>query len=349
MTINYGKRAPGGLTASNPGDTLYIPLSFYNDSGASIGIGATLTVTDIELFKNGDTGPRATDSGYAILGDTGNFGNRVGFKGISVQIFNTADDTGFYDQGSHYWVAVDGVTVDARTVRFFPAVFEVDVPVANITQVASDTGAASHLAQFSDEYDTGRIAAEASATLDTGAINQAVWQEDAGRTITYLSDTGINNRLDVIRSDTDTGIQGGVHVVSISDTGINNRLSVIASDTDTGIQPPTVAQIVDGIWDEADTGHSDTGTFGRLRATLTKISAGVNVTSFSDTGIEGRLSIIASDTDTGLKTIPTTIQSKTDSLTFTVAGQVDANIQYVNDTQIQGTGDTGTPDTWRPA
>lgn len=40
------------------------------------------------------------------------------------------------------------------------------------------------------------------------------------------------------------------------------------------------------------------------------------------------------------------VKAKTDSLTFTVAGQVDANIQYVNDTQIQGTGAVGT-DEWR--
>ena len=40
------------------------------------------------------------------------------------------------------------------------------------------------------------------------------------------------------------------------------------------------------------------------------------------------------------------IKAKTDSLTFTVAGQVDANIQYVNDVQIQGTGASGSE--WGP-
>lgn len=39
------------------------------------------------------------------------------------------------------------------------------------------------------------------------------------------------------------------------------------------------------------------------------------------------------------------IKAKTDSLTFTVAGQVDANIQYVNDVQVNGNG-AGTP--WGP-
>lgn len=43
--------------------------------------------------------------------------------------------------------------------------------------------------------------------------------------------------------------------------------------------------------------------------------------------------------------LPTTtdnIKSKTDSLTFTVAGQVDANIQSINDVTITGNGQTGT-------
>jgi len=40
------------------------------------------------------------------------------------------------------------------------------------------------------------------------------------------------------------------------------------------------------------------------------------------------------------------IKVKTDSLTFTVAGQVDANIQYVNDVQVSGTGAVGNE--WGP-
>ncbi len=39
------------------------------------------------------------------------------------------------------------------------------------------------------------------------------------------------------------------------------------------------------------------------------------------------------------------IKAKTDSLTFTVAGQVDANIQSVNDVTVNGDG-AGTP--WGP-
>lgn len=40
------------------------------------------------------------------------------------------------------------------------------------------------------------------------------------------------------------------------------------------------------------------------------------------------------------------IKAKTDALTFTVSGQVDANIQYVNDVEVTGTGAVG--DEWGP-
>ena len=395
--INYGKRDAGDLTAASPGDTLYIPLSFYNDSGASISIGNTLAVTDVEVFKNGSAVQRATDSGYAVLGDTGNFDSRTGFKGISIQLFNTADDTGFYDAGSSYWVAIDNVTVDGRTVRFFPAVFEIGLPQVNVAQIdgdtgsadvlakatnavggvsfsagifvdtlstgavdqlvdgvwdeadtghadtgtygrlrygvnagkiAGDTGAAAHIARMSDEYDTGRIAAEATATLDTGAVNQAVWAADASRTLTEWS--------------FDTGIQQAIQRM---DTGMSETIDRILADTDTGIQPPTAAEIAIAVWDnESDTGHGvnvvyiagDTGAATHI-AQLSdeydtgRIAAEATITAFADTGVNDRLA---------------TIQAKTDSLTFTVAGQADANVQSVNDVTVTGTGSSG--DEWGP-
>lgn len=52
------------------------------------------------------------------------------------------------------------------------------------------------------------------------------------------------------------------------------------------------------------------------------------------------------DTGTTLDGLITTIKAKTDSLTFTVAGQVDSNVQSINDTALTGNGGV-TP--WGPA
>ncbi len=267
MTLHYGKRNPGGLTASNPGDTLYIPLNFFNDSGASKGIGATLAAGDVELFKNGGIVQRATDSGYAILGDTGNFDNRIGFKGVSVALFNTADDTGFYDAGSTYWVAIDSVTADARTVRFWAAVFEIGTARANIVEIDGDTGSADTLAK---------------ATNGVGGVS----------------------------------FSAGIFVDTLSAASVN--------------------QVVDGVWDETDTGHGDTGTFGRLRR-------GVNVDKIDgDTGPADVLGKFAAQ-------LSATGHVDTGTLAGTQAGTIDANITYVNETAVAGTGDTGVSDPWGPA
>jgi hypothetical protein len=463
MTINLGKRNPGLLTAASPGDTLYIPLAFFNDSGASISIGSTLAAGDIEVFKNGSVTQRATDSGYAVLGDTGNFDNRIGLKMVSISLFNTADDASFYAVGSSYQVAIDSVTVDGRTVRFWPAIFEVGEPRANIVQVSGDTGAADVLRKFAatngtlspaGELDTGSVtdgsaiaanvlrvdsdtgAADrlgkfaglqlktdgtldtgtgqttntlnitATATTDTGQVANAVWNSlRSQHTVSGSfgeSDTGINQRLGQIQSDVDTGLRThindldtGLHdllsdydtgvrglfalqdtgavanavwgfasrgITAISDTGLNDNLGRIRADVDTGLRVHI---------DDLDTGlHAhisdvDTGIHSVLQTT------GVLVAALSDTGVNQRFAQIQSDVDTGLRThindLDTglhdtladydtgvrgrlsAIQAKTDSLTFTVAGIVDSNIEYVNATQITGTGDTGTGNTWRPA
>jgi hypothetical protein len=382
MTIHYGKRNPGALTAASPGDTLYIPLAFYNDSGASIGIGATLTAADIEVFKNGSVTQRATDSGYAVLGDTGNFDNRIGFKGISISLFNTADDASFYAAGSTYWVAVDNVTVDGRTVRFFPAVFEIGETRANLVQIGGDTGASNWLRQtfaagFADTGINQRLA-QIQSDVDTGL-----------RAHIDDSDTGLK---DVI-ADLDTGLRGilvttGVNLGRIrGDTGGADRFyrytqkldtggdATVSAAVDTGLVNQSVWQanaqrkltvdtgIADQVWMQAKASYTtDTGTFGEhlggalggsatvdtgvVNQAVWQANAARSITNVGDTGIVNSLAIIRADTDTGLKTVPAAIKAKTDSLTFTVAGAVDANIEHVNATQIQGTGDTG--NTWRP-
>lgn len=82
---------------------------------------------------------------------------------------------------------------------------------------------------------------------------------------------------------------------------------------------PTVAAIADGVWDEATTGHTTSGTFGEQ---------------------------LKLDVDAALAAVDTeiaAIKAKTDSLTFTVAGQVDANAESMNGVTILGNGTTVSP------
>lgn len=266
MTINYGKREPGGLTAANPGDILYIPFATYVN-GTPTTLDTGFGVDDIEVFKNGVGDQRLTDSGYAILGDTGadrDFDGRPGLHGISIRIFNTADDTGFYDVGSQYWVAVDHMGVGGVDVRGFVATFEIGRPRVNAYELAGDTGAANWL----------------KSTFAAG-----------------FADTGVNERLARIQSDVDSGLRvhiddldTGLHAhISDVDTGLHQVISVVQSDVDTGLRTH-INDLDTGLHDTL--ADYDTG----LRAILTL--TGVAVT---DTGINERLGRIQSDVDTGLR------------------------------------------------
>ena len=74
---------------------------------------------------------------------------------------------------------------------------------------------------------------------------------------------------------------------------------------------------------------------------VTEIQSGL-ATAASITSLDGKIDTI----DNFLDTEVAAIKAKTDSLTFTTANQVDANIQSVNDVTVQGTGALG--DEWRP-
>lgn len=291
MTVpHYGKREPGSLTASAPGDKLHFQFASYNDSGDSEAL-TGLSVTDIECFKNGDAIARATDSGYSLISDTGQIGDRVGLYRFSVQIFNTADDTGFYDIGSWYQVAVDSVTIDGKTVRLWAGSFEIGYQNVNVTSL-SDTGVNNRLSVIGADADTGLR--NTMADYDTGL-----------RDYIDNTDTGLRAHID----DLDTGLHA---VMALQDTGAI-ATAVWAGDTglrdhidnlDTGLHAVLAAQdtgaIATAVW-AGDTGlrdfidNADTG----LRAILALQDTGAIATAVwaGDTGLRDHID----NTDTGLR------------------------------------------------
>jgi hypothetical protein len=349
MTINYGKRNPGGLTAASPGDTLYIPFAAYNDSGASIGIGGTLAVSDIEIMKNGNATPRATDSGYSLISDTGQYGNRVGLHRFSISLFNTADDTGFFDVGSQYHVIVDSITVDGRTVRFIPAVFEIGTPRANVIQVDGDTGFADRLGKFAsllsatgtiqantlatDAITAAKIAADAATEIAT-----AVWST-AGRKLAV--DTGIAEQVwkSSASSFTDTGSLGfGVNVQKLAgDTGDAVQLGKFASalsadgQIDTGTGAADTGVLSNSVWNSLKASHGDTGSFGE------ELAGGVNVAKIvGDTGAARHLAQLADEYDTGSLPTDAVVTLDTGSIVTAVVdtGQINRAVWQGDATRV---------------
>lgn len=102
----------------------------------------------------------------------------------------------------------------------------------------------------------------------------------------------------------------------------------------------TPGEIADAVWDEALSGHSTSGTGGKVLADaataagLATLSGKVDtVDDFLDTEMAAGLAAI--DTEV------VAIKAKTDSLTFTVAGVVDTNVQLINDVPVTGDGSSG--------
>lgn len=230
MTIYLGKRQPGSLTKAAPGDTLYIPFATYNDSGASI-VDTGLNHADVEIYKNNEPTPRATDSGVwlgdsglnyevggtrvaaSALSDTGLYGDVKGIYAIGIRLFNTSDDTGFYDAGSTYHVTVQGLSIKtgqtSAEVNFVPAMFEIDgkrvqagaytnqgsqgFQKTDLRAVLGDTGAANlDQGRLGVISDSGRMA----AVLDTGKVAAAVWTSHATRALTAFGfDTGVTDTV----------------------------------------------------------------------------------------------------------------------------------------------------------
>lgn len=155
-------------------------------------------------------------------------------------------------------------------------------------------------------------------------------------------------------SDHVTGLTGATLTITASKNG-----AAFASIT------PTVTERGDGWYNLALT-SAHTDTLGDLVLHITAASAdpidlreqvyaslpgdSVTVSSLGTDAITAASFATSAVTEiqSGLATSSdlTAVKAKTDSLAFTVAGQVDANIQYVNDVQVVGTGAAGNE--WGP-
>lgn len=103
---------------------------------------------------------------------------------------------------------------------------------------------------------------------------------------------------------------------------------------------------ITGLNDIAATAIVSAGAINTASGAVSTVAAVTGLTASNlDATISSRLAS-ASYTAPSNASIAS-IKTKTDSLNFTVAGQVDANTQYVNDVAVTGTGASG--DEWGPA
>lgn len=302
--------------------TLYIPLNTYNSSGASVTISG-LAVTDIEIYKNGSVTQRASDAGYTLLDTDGiDFDSITGIHGFSIDLSDNTD-AGFFAVGSEYWVVVSSITVDSQTVNYVAAWFRI-VAAESVTgkpkvDVDAFGGTAGTFASGRPEVNTSHIAGSAVST---------------------------------------SSAQIGVNVVNAGGTAWGSGAITAASIASDAI---TAAKIADGAIDAA------TFAAGAITATViatdaidgdaiaatavTEIQSGLS--TLDAAGVRSAVGLASANLDTQLTAIDdyldtevAAIKAKTDSLTFTVAGKIDANVTAVKGTTVNGSGTAGDP--WGP-
>jgi len=211
---------------------------------------------------------RASDSGYALLDTDGiDLDTTTGIHGLSIDL---ADNTtaGFWAAGSRYWVVISSVTIDAQTVNFIAATFEIAIEGAILSTTIAT------------------LSTQTSFTLTSGPA-----EDDAlNGCVVYIHDVA-------------SAVQGGYAVVA-DYTGSTKTVTLAAGTTYTaaatdniGIFPPSNARWLGAT---AQTGRdvgasvllsNGTGagqvtlTSGRVNADVTHIAAAAVSTSTAQLGV----------------------------------------------------------------
>lgn len=218
----------------------------------------------------------------------------------------------------------------AGTNNVIPTVTTVNGLAANvITEAAINTGAITAAKFASGAVDAAALAADAVAEIADG-----VWDEArAGHVAAGSFGEGV------------ASVQGNVTGSVASVTG--NVAGNVGGNV-VGSIGSLATQAKADVNAEADAALADVGVTttvtGRMDAAISTRLASAGYTAPDNAGIDAIEAAVAGlVTDVGtVDTVVDAIKAKTDSLTFTVAGNVDANAQYVNDVQLAGDGQ-GTP------
>lgn len=355
--------------------TVYIPFNTFSSDDPSASVTITnLADADIKVHKDGGLTQIATDGATVAIDYDSITGNHL----ITIDTSAHAD----YSTGSEYQVRIEGTTVDGATINAFVGCFSIERSggvlalikagnlSANVVQIDGDTGPADNLGRIAGDTGTGSYLYK---EVDTGGIADAVWGKDIRALTAFAFDTGIwgsnyAGGRQLTSFAFDTGVRDTVWKTSASsydsdtgrlaytaananakrvagDTGAAKHLAQFADHYDTGVIDDT-GRMANAVLDALRADHVGAGTFGGdiagdtgLRQYIDRTDTGLRAyIDDADTGIRA----LITDTDTG-------VMSRLDKIKAAADTGVGVNIQAVNNIELQGTGDTGIADTWRPA
>lgn len=119
------------------------------------GTGASITQTgliaaDVIIYKDGNIAQKTSTNGISVFND---FDGRTGLHVLTIDTSNDTGDGGFWVTGVDYQVAIDGVTIDGQTVRFWVGSFSIEnrfMVGTNLAFLASVGGALADAAAVDD-------------------------------------------------------------------------------------------------------------------------------------------------------------------------------------------------------
>ena len=299
-----------------------------NVAGQVVGAQMT-TAADGSNFTGSVTVYVTGDAGTQTIGSVGS--GICTHEGNGLHVYLPAQAETNFDHVAFTFVATGAVT---QTVQLYPSFPQTGDAFARL---GAPAGASVSADVASIKTDTGTtIPGRLPTSLVSGRMDVSVGAYQTG--LTPLQPTVAGRTLDV----TATG-EAGIDWANIGapTTAVNLSGTTISTTQAVASVSGAVGSVV-GL------------TVANLDATISsRLSAASYTAPLDAAGTRAAVGLASANLDTQLTAIDdyldtevAAIKAKTDSLTFTVAGQVDANIQYVNDVQVNGTGALG--DEWGP-
>lgn len=289
-----------------------------------------------------ETGTAILNGSMAKLDDA----NTVGF--YSEQL--TLSAANGFEVGKSYSIyvttAVNSVT---GTQSFNFKVIATTYP-ANVTQFGGSAGTfASGRPEVNTSHIAGSAVSTSAAQIGVNVVNAGgtAWASGA-ITAAVIATDAIDS--DAIAANAVTEIQSGLSTLDAA--GVRSAVGLASANLDTQLSDidnfiDTEVAAIKAKTDQltfTTANRVDSQVFGMEANTVTAAAVAADAVTEIQSGLATAAAL--NTVDDFLDTEIAAIKAKTDSLTFTVAGQVDANIQYVNDVQVDGTGAVG--DEWGP-
>ncbi len=357
--------------------TVRFKFTTHASSGAAVAPSSAFEAADVRIYKDDSATERSSVAGITM---TSPFDSVVGLHHVSIDLTDNTD-AGFYAAGSTYEaVLVPDETVDSVAVVRVLARWEIgrpqtDVRQWNNTAVPAENTAGYPIVTVKDGTGTGEINTNAGKVVGVELVDvlttytgNTVQTGDSFARLGLPAGASVSADIAAIEAQTDDIGAAGAGLTAVpwnaawdaevqsevDDALVAQRLDeLLNADSDIdGAAPPTVGSV----FHELLTSTAGSFTYDQTTDSLEAIRdrgdaawTGGGGGGLDAAGVRAALGMASANLDTQLSTIDTVVDAikvKTDSLTFTVAGQADSNVHYVNNVLVTGTGAGG--DEWGP-